>query len=451
MWKVSRYYLLGFFLVFLFLASVPLAHADGGMVPWPPQVSIRQTGQKAIVAWNGTEEVLILSTDVRSSESATVLQFVPLPSNPSKVEEGTFSSFENLVEIINQKIRALGQYSGSSAPAAGEGGGRSGIEITFQAMLGPHDVTIVKVNDLEYFMAWVENFASSKGLAARAIPDGFKQSVTSYLDNDITYFVFDVIQTGSDEKSVTPLVYRFETDFLYYPLNITGNSVGLESTWWSEIQLFILTKGRVSSGTVENFQLQAGIGFEDWLELSLEELGQISSEIADLFGSDPFVMNASYYGQLPTLVKDLKITGGEIHIPSVLERLGYSISEYFEGNYFFSYIRGIWGYIVPGYGYYGYSNALYWALLVPLLGALLFGIPTSTILIAKLSGKVAKKFTRRKLGTKGRYTIAGLIVLLLILCSNVTVVAIFAIFLFTIIGIAGIVLMLKWVMKFLEH
>lgn len=450
MWKVSRYPLLVFFLAFLFLAFVPLAHADGGLIPWPSEISLRESGQKAIIAWNGTEEVLILSTDVMSSESATVLRFVPLPSNPTKVEEGTFSSFENLVEIINQKIRALGQYERSSVPTAGPEGGLPSVEITFHALLGPHDVTIVKVNDLEYFMTWVENFASSKGLAARAIPDGFKQSVASYLDNEIAYFVFDVTQTGSDEKSVTPLVYRFETDYIYYPLNITGNSVGLESTW-DEIQLFILTKGRISGGTVENFQLQAGIGFEEWLELSLEELTQVSPEIADLFGSDPFVMRASYRGQLSELGKDLKITGGEIHIPSTLDRLSHGFSEYFERNYFFTCIREILEYISSEYPvYYGYGY-LGWALLVPLLGALLCGIPTSVILIAKLSGKIAKKITRRKLGTKERYTIAGLIVLLLITCSNIMVVALFAIFLFTVIGIVGIVLMLKWLIKFLEH
>jgi len=448
MCKTSCYYLFALCLALFCLASVPLARADGGMIPWPPQVSLREAGQKAIIAWNGTEEALILSTDVRSSESATVLQFVPLPSNPTKVEEGTFSSFENLVKMVNQKIRALGRYRG--LPTAGYGEeGPPGVEITFHAMLGPHDVTIVKVSDLEYFVMWVENFASSRGLAARAIPDGFKQSVASYLDNGIAYFVFDVIQTGSDEKSVTPLIYRFETDFLYYPFNITGNSVGLESTL-DEVQLFIITKGRISSKTFENGQLRASIGFEEWLELNLGELAQISPAIADLFKSDPFVMNASYFGQLSELGKDLVITKGEIHVPSTFERLGHAISEYFEGNYFFTYIRGILRYIFPEYRYYGYDY-LAWVLLVPLLGALLCGILTSVVLIAKLTKKAVKRFARRKLEVKECYVIASLIVLLLILCSNIWVIALFAVFLFTVVGIAGIIVLLRHVVKFLEH
>ena len=329
LWKVSHYRQLGFCLALLFLVFVPLARADGGMVPWPPEVSLTEAGQKAIVAWNGTEEVLILSIDVESSESATVLRLLPLPSSPTKVEEGTFSSFENLVKIINKKILGVEQYEGRPTGGGGEEG-VPGVIITFHAELGPHDVTIVKVNDLEYFMTWVENFALSKGLTARAIPDGFQQSVTGYLENEISYFVFDVIQTSPDEKSITPLVYRFETDFLYYPLNITGNSVGLESTW-DEVQLFIITKGRIDSKTFENIQLRAMAGFEEWLELSSEELAQISPEIADLFESDPFVMNVSYSGELSKLKKDLKVTAEEVHVPSSLERVWHSISEFFKG------------------------------------------------------------------------------------------------------------------------
>ena len=416
------------------------------MVPWPSEISLREAGQKAIVAWNGTEEVLILSIDVKSSKSATVLRLLPLPSNPTKVEEGDFSSFENLVRLINQKIRTMGRYKGGLVPAGYGEGGAPSIVITFQAKLGPHDVTIVKVNDLEYFIAWVENFASTKGLGATAIPDGFKQSVASYLDNGIAYFVFDVIQTGPEEKSITPLIYRFETDFLYYPLNITGNSVGLESTW-DEVQLFIITKGRINGKTVENVRLQAYIGFEEWLELSPKELAQVSPEIADLFESDPFVMNASHFGQLSDLEKDLIITGEQIHVPSTLERLSHSISEYIEGNYLFGYIREISRGIFPRYGY----DYLAWVLLVPLLGALLCGILTSVVLIAKLTKKAVKRFARRKLEVKECYVIASLIVLLLILCSNILAIALFVVSLFTVIGIAGIIILLRHAVKFLEH
>jgi len=68
---------------FLILISPILVLADGGMHIWPPTVYLDQSAQNAIVAWNGEEEVLILSADIESSDTATVWIMVALPSNPS--------------------------------------------------------------------------------------------------------------------------------------------------------------------------------------------------------------------------------------------------------------------------------------------------------------------------------------------------------------------------------
>ncbi len=73
------------------------------------------------------------------------------------------------------------------------------------------------------------------------------------------------------------------------------------------------------------------------------------------------------------------------------------------------------------------------------------------VLIAKLARKTMKKFARKKVGMKRCFVISGLIVLLLILCSNILVIALFAISLFTVVGIAGIIILLKHAMKFLER
>ena len=427
-------------LVLVFSAFLPLSSADSGMVPWPPEVHLKEAGQKAIVAWNGAEEVLILSTDVRSTGPATVLRLVPLPSNPTKVKEGSFSSFENIVNIINEKIRAGWE---ELAPTAGrEGGGPPPLEITFHAKLGPHDVTIVKVNNLEYFMTWVENFAQSRGLVARALPANFEGSVENYLDRGISYFVFDIIETSASAKSYTPLVYRFKTDFLYYPLVITGNSVGLESSW-DEIQLFIITKGRIRGETVEKIRLEAGAGFEEWLELDQEELTRIDTEIAALFESDPFVMNSSYSGQLADLKEDLIVSQEEIHIPSTFDRFIHGLSVYAERNFILQYIQEL--------SKEGEYDLLEWLFIVFLLGALLCGIPTSILLIGKLTDKTLKRFIRREFPVKVYYEIAVIVVILLILFSNILAIAIFALSLFTVVGIAGIILLIRRIVRFLEH
>jgi len=132
------------------------------IVVGPREVSLQESGQNAIVAWNGNEEVIILSTDTKSSESILVLEVLPLPSNPIKIEEGSFDSFTKLTEILNKKVRAIREQE------MYKGFGRTvevpGIEITFHKKIGAHNITtIVKVNDLDYFINWVKDFSTSKG------------------------------------------------------------------------------------------------------------------------------------------------------------------------------------------------------------------------------------------------------------------------------------------------
>ena len=141
------------------------------------------------MAWNGDEEIIILSIDVESSSDVTALRVIPLPSNPSDVQEGSFESFEKLIEIMNAKMEDIrNQWK-----TLGEGPEETesdGVEITFHKKIGAHDVTIVKVNDLDYFLEWIENFAQEKELEVKEISSGFREGIDNYLKRDIKYFVF---------------------------------------------------------------------------------------------------------------------------------------------------------------------------------------------------------------------------------------------------------------------
>jgi len=106
---------LSFLISFLILIFPVLGLADGGMIVWPPMIHIDQSAQNAIVAWNGEEEIIILSIDIESYDNATALRIIPLPSNPSEVEEGSFESFEKLIEIMNRKMEDIRNQSGIQA------------------------------------------------------------------------------------------------------------------------------------------------------------------------------------------------------------------------------------------------------------------------------------------------------------------------------------------------
>lgn len=300
----------------LIILLIPMLSADRGMVAMgPAEVTLQESGQNAIVAWNGTREVLILSTDVKSSDPVFILEVLPLPSNPT-VEEGTFDSFTALTEIINKKAKDMrgSEIEYTEAPSSGEG---PHLEITFHQQIGAHDVTVVKVYDLDYFLTWVDDFTVSKGFGHTGVSPEFKQTVSSYLKRDITFFVFDVIDTGTESLSIDPLVYTFETPALYYPLEITATSdVGSSD---SEVSIFFITEKLIDRPPIVNCNLTPGVGFFGGIELTHEELEDVSPEIADLFDS-AYVMNAYYRGQLSTLKNDLIITEDDLYSPSTPTR-----------------------------------------------------------------------------------------------------------------------------------
>ncbi|XOA43077.1 MAG: DUF2330 domain-containing protein [Candidatus Nealsonbacteria bacterium] len=301
--KKIYFYLLISFLILIFPV---LVFADGGMIPWPPDVHLDQSAQNAIVAWNGDEEIIILSINIESSANTTALRIIPLPSNPSEIKEGTFESFERLIEIMNEKIEAdRKQYLGlgdkeAQVPA-------TGIEITFQKRIGAHDITVVKVNDLDYFLDWVRDFAKNKGFQQKEISSEFKEGVANYLKKDIKYFVFDVIEAGQEKESIKPLIYSFENDFLYYPILISGISEISESR--AEINLFLITKKEVKFTNIP-YSYYGHYWFSSYgypVELTKKELEEISQEIADLFEEEVQVRKASIYAKLNDLKRDLML------------------------------------------------------------------------------------------------------------------------------------------------
>jgi len=297
--------LLYFLISFLFFSLIFPASgsADRGMMAWPPEIHLDQSAQNAIVAWNGSEEIIILSSNIQSSNEATVLEILPLPSEPSKVEEGSFESFEKLTELINEKQK-------SRADVLSQGKGEllspEGVEIVFHEQIGAHDVTIVKVDDLDEFIEWIKNFANDRGLETKELSESFKDGLASYFKRGIKYFVFDVVEAGEDEESIEPLIYRFDSDFLYYPILISGISEIEESM--SEINLFLITEKELEF-PLSPFSYRAG-WFNDYgypVLLSKSEIEEVSQQVASLFDGEVQARKTSFYGKLNGITRDLML------------------------------------------------------------------------------------------------------------------------------------------------
>jgi len=287
-----------FLIIFSILLIPGLIFADGGMFVWPPEIHLEQSAQNAIVAWNGKEEIIVLSVDLESAKLSTALRILPLPSNPTEIKEGDFAIFEKLVEIMNKKIEIIqNEFLG----AGNEKLAPPGIEITFHEKIGAHDLTIVKVNNSDSFLNWVKNFTKEKGLEAKGISSEFQEGIKNYLKRGIVYFVFDVIEAGIKKESVKPLIYRFNSDSLYFPVLISGVSEIGESQ--AKIRAFIVSNEEILDKGYWHPYWRGRFGFP--VELSQEELKEVNEDIANLFDSSVKVTTFDYYDFLKEFKKDL--------------------------------------------------------------------------------------------------------------------------------------------------
>lgn len=304
--------ILYFSLVLLFgaLAVPSVACANGGMVHWPPHIYVSQTDQNAIVAWNGVEEILVLSTNwskPEGTEEVTLLKTVPLPSYPTDIKEGDTEIFDRMVKTLNKKMEETWGRAGTGLTASDKATNAPSVEVVFQKVIGAHDVTVVKVNNPEEFSNWIDGFAAGKKLEKKQISEEFKKGLKSYLKRGISYFVFDVATMDYKENSIKPLVYRFPTHYFYFPMLVSGVSEIADSQ--TRINLFLAYPG--------NIKLPSSIwqGSHDYsvtdngleIPLTQNEVKEVYEPLAEFFSGNVSVRRFQMYGKLSQINKDLAL------------------------------------------------------------------------------------------------------------------------------------------------
>jgi len=269
------------------------------MIPIEPDVSVYEPGQKAILAWNGNEEIMILSTDVTSSQETLVLEILPLPSKPT-VEAASFQSFEEIQSQIWSEATWMGHYGTKDQARSGS------VEVIFHEEIGAHNITVVKASDTSELGDWMANFLENSGVDDAVSLGSFESVIEDYMDRGFRYYVLDLITVSSEERSVDPILYRFNSDFLYYPLVITS-PVGGDT----KITLFILTEDKVVAA-MTHLPFER-VWYEGWkpieLVLSRGDLSKIDLRIGEIFQYKAWLAVLKYDGKASWLNKDLMISG----------------------------------------------------------------------------------------------------------------------------------------------
>jgi hypothetical protein len=221
--------------VLLLVAAGPV-QADRGAIPFHPEVTIFEPNQRALIAWNGEEEILLLSTDLRASQTTKVLEVMPFPAEP-RVKKGDVRVFQRAIKLINSKrprpqlVRAYGVGQDRAAAEAPPPG-----EITFHERIGAHDVSVARVVSGDGFVEWVNDYLRRASVGKPVIPPRLRRVVQEYIDDGFCWFAFDVVSLESKFRTLEALQYRFASSALFYPVKISRSNQGQTS-----MELLVLT------------------------------------------------------------------------------------------------------------------------------------------------------------------------------------------------------------------
>lgn len=276
-------------LIVLALSSAVPVYGDAGMISLIPGVQLFEPNQRAVIAWNGKEEILILSTDTYASKPTKVLEVLPLRNEPT-IEKGDPEIFEKATRLINEMNdrRRPPTRSANQAPPGAAAGAMPAGEVTQHKRIGRHDISVTHVLDEKGFFDWAEEYLRSQGADTPKIPKPIRNAVRGYLNRGFTWFVYDIVELGTTIQTNEPIQFRFKSDCVFYPLIITQTQSKIVN-----VQILLLTReylweypelprGHIQVGWqhVPDAQRIA----EEMVILTQHQVQELSPAINDLFG-----------------------------------------------------------------------------------------------------------------------------------------------------------------------
>lgn len=246
------------------MVADPLADAASSTMP----------RQRAIIAWDGTEQRLAIDTAF-TGEGTEFAWLVPLPSEP-EILPATKGMFDTAAVLTSPRIErsdsggmlvlgavlvlaAFGAMTLKSmigrialavvivffsvlvfTPAMGTPRGGSGppmpVEVLSSGTAGIYDTAVLRAKDADELIEWLQ----AGGYGA---PAGVSDVVQDYLDQGWVFAAAKLTVDDADaaEHRAHPLQFRFTTDMAVYPMALTA--VGNEDI---ELELFVFAIGSAS-------------------------------------------------------------------------------------------------------------------------------------------------------------------------------------------------------------
>jgi len=231
--------------------------------------SFKEPEQNAVIAWDGKEQIMILSTDEENEVEGggAVLSVLPLPGKPVSILPASTESFNEADKLIRSKLAVVGMG-----------------EKMLTAKIGTHNIFVWRLDSVDDFGKEVRAYIKETydGQADADISEDVEKIVREYFKRGFRYFAFDLTFMGDEKATKVAIAYRFQSKFVYYPLVISKMGGEGDTT----VQLAVFTPGMLHKfGGVEPTDIKV-IGGQS-VDVTGEELKKIDPEVAEMMGTGP--------------------------------------------------------------------------------------------------------------------------------------------------------------------
>jgi hypothetical protein len=235
--------------------------------------------QRAIIAWNGEIEILILATDMAVSTNklgfSRAVQFIPLPANATSQQER-----REVFDRMNALYPMLSNLRSARPSNA----------------IGTMDVNseVVEIAEpSELIAAITRRCAIEPSYIAPA-----QEIAQQYIDRGYRAFAIESIALDSTVRSFPPMSYEFPSAELYYPLETSVMGSGITS-----VDLTLVTPNGI-----DNFdETSTPITMLSRFSIDASELINMQPRLVELFSQDKVVVQRILLrGDLKDMKLDLR-------------------------------------------------------------------------------------------------------------------------------------------------
>ena len=235
--------------------------------------------QKAVVAWNGKTETMLLTSESVSvtGKDETTIGVVPLPGKVldlKYVPQETLSKIESLLlEKLPEKGRGVAVMGGLDA-------------LPQVPVADPYSVFVLKIDEFDKLAVRLNDKAKSvlKQNVGIALSEKNEKVLKRYFDNGFRYFMFDISPLFSEYRQKHAILVQFESSYAFYPLAVGA----INGTGRSVVELVVVTPEdvRLSEGfekELKNTETRSTILGNQSVDLTFVELADIDAILFKLF------------------------------------------------------------------------------------------------------------------------------------------------------------------------